>query len=72
MRAMDELDAKVILALANAGMNIAETARKLFTHRNTVVYRVNKIARVTKLDPLNFYELHELVKMVKRVDFDGR
>ncbi len=69
---MDELDLKVVLALADSGMNMAEAARKLFTHRNTVVYRVNKIARVTKLDPLNFYELYLLVKMVKRGEFDEK
>lgn len=69
---MNELDVKVILALADAGMNIAETARNLYAHRNTVVNRINKIARKTKLDPLNFYELHELVQMVKRGDFDGK
>lgn len=35
-------------------LNISETARKLFVHRNTLVYRIEKIKRVTGLDLRNF------------------
>ena len=31
-------------------MNIAETARKLYVHRNTLVYRLEKIQKKTGLD----------------------
>ncbi|MBP0979677.1 MAG: helix-turn-helix domain-containing protein [Oscillospiraceae bacterium] len=31
-------------------LNISETARKLFIHRNTLVYRLDKIAKITGLD----------------------
>ena len=62
---MDELDVKVVLAMADCNLNIANVSRQLYMHRNTVINRINKIARVTKLDPMNFYELYELVQMVK-------
>ncbi len=35
-------------------LNVSETARKLFVHRNTLVYRLEKIKRVTGLDIRNF------------------
>lgn len=36
-------------------MNIAETVRKTFLHRNTVLYRMNRIQEISQLD-LNDYE----------------
>lgn len=35
-------------------LNISETARRLFIHRNTLVYRLEKIQRKTGLDVRNF------------------
>ncbi len=35
-------------------LNISETARKLFVHRNTLVYRIEKIKKLTGLDLRNF------------------
>ena len=32
------------------GMNVSETARRLYMHRNTLIYRLNKIQNVTGLD----------------------
>ena len=36
------------------GMNISETSRCLYMHRNTLMYRINKIRSVTGLDLRNF------------------
>ena len=36
------------------GMNISETARKLYMHRNTLIYRLNKIRKTTGIDLRNF------------------
>ena len=60
---MDELDIKVILGLADNRMRISETARVLYVHRNTVIYHIDRIKRLTGLDPLNFYDLYALVQM---------
>ncbi|MBR4769288.1 MAG: helix-turn-helix domain-containing protein [Lachnospiraceae bacterium] len=35
-------------------LNVSETSRKLYCHRNTLVYRLNKIQRQTGLDLTNF------------------
>ena len=36
------------------GMNISKTARKLYMHRNTLIYRLNKIEKTTGMDLRNF------------------
>ena len=35
-------------------LNVSETARKLFVHRNTLVYRLGRIRKVTGLDLRQF------------------
>lgn len=35
-------------------LNVSETARKLFVHRNTLVYRIEKVRRMTGLDLREF------------------
>lgn len=35
-------------------LNISETSRQLFVHRNTLVYRIEKVQKVTGLDMRNF------------------
>lgn len=44
----------IISAFFENGLNIAETARQLYMHRNTLVYRLEKISRATGLDIRKF------------------
>ena len=62
---MDERDAEIILALADHKMNISEVARVGYMHRNTVIYHIGRIKKITGLDPTEFYDLCKLVEMVK-------
>lgn len=55
----------IILALADNQMRISQTARKLFLDRNTVVYHIGLIKSITGKDPMNFYDLCQLVQMAK-------
>ncbi len=36
------------------GMNVSETARRLYMHRNTLIYRLNKIQKTCGIDLRNF------------------
>ena len=36
------------------GLNVSATARALYMHRNTLIYRLNKIQKLTGLDLKNF------------------
>ena len=35
-------------------LNVSETARQLFIHRNTLMYRIEKVRKFTGLDVRNF------------------
>lgn len=48
-------------------MNVTDVARAIFTHRNTVLYHLNKVKQQTGLDPRRFYDLVELVKIAQEV-----
>jgi carbohydrate diacid regulator len=49
-------------------LNISETARKLFIHRNTLVYRLDKIEKITGLDLRLFDDaiIFKVAMMVKK------
>ena len=49
-------------------LNVSETSRKLFVHRNTLVYRLEKIKKLTGLDLREFDHaiIFKIALMVKR------
>ena len=49
-RGLDAETMNTIHAFFESGLNIAEAARKLFLHRNTLVYRLDKFQKQTGLD----------------------
>ena len=55
----------VILALADNRMIPTAAAKKLCYHRNTILFHVDRIKKLTGKNPLNFYDLIELVQIVK-------
>lgn len=54
---------EVVHAIAFANMNIAEAARMLGCHRNTMPWHIEKIKEKTGLNPLDFFDLHELYNL---------
>lgn len=64
---MNKEDAHIVVAMVNHNMNVTDVARAIFTHRNTVLYHLNKVKQQTGLDPRRFYDLVELVKMAQEV-----
>jgi len=49
----DEMLSTVLTFFGN-NLNLSEAARKLFIHRNTLIYRLEKIQKITGLDLRNF------------------
>ena len=41
-------------------LNVSETSRKLYVHRNTLVYRLEKIKKITGLDLREFRSRHRV------------
>ena len=65
---LTDLDAHVVLAYADNNMNVSETGRKLFMHRNTVQYHLDVAGKKTGLNPLKFYDLVKLVGILERTE----
>ena len=54
---IESLDEETLFTIQNFfenNLNVSETARKLFVHRNTLVYRLEKIKKLTGLDLREF------------------
>lgn len=51
---LDEETLTTINKFFENNLNVAETSRQLFVHRNTLVYRIEKIQKSTGLDLRNF------------------
>ena len=54
LASLDQEILNTILAFFDNNLNVSETSRKLFIHRNTLVYRLDKIKKLTGLDLREF------------------
>ena len=55
----DQLDEETLVTIQKFfenSLNVSETARQLYIHRNTLVYRIEKLQKETGLDIRNFDE----------------
>jgi hypothetical protein len=53
----DALDSEMVITIeqfVSCGLNISDAARKLYVHRNTLIYRLDKIKKETNFDIRNF------------------
>ena len=69
---IDALDQETLFTINKFfenNLNVSETARKLFVHRNTLVYRLEKIKKLTGLDLREFDDAitFKVALMVKKV-----
>ncbi|MBN2852470.1 MAG: helix-turn-helix domain-containing protein, partial [Clostridia bacterium] len=64
---LDDEIVKTIQKFFENNLNISETARKMYLHRNTLVYRIEKVQKQTGLDVRNFDDalLFKTAYMVK-------
>ncbi|MFO7636163.1 MAG: helix-turn-helix domain-containing protein [Clostridia bacterium] len=67
---LDKIDDEIIKTLQKFfenNLNISETARQLYLHRNTLVYRIDKVLKNTGLDVRNFDDavLFKVIYMIK-------
>jgi len=64
--------ASTFISYCKCNMNISEAARKLFLHRNSLVYRLEKIKELTSLDYANFEHCLILYFAIKNLGIDER
>jgi len=68
---VEMLDQETLLTIQKFfenNLNVSETSRKLFVHRNTLVYRLEKIKKITGLDLREFDHaiIFKVALMVRR------
>ena len=68
---IDSLDHETLFTIQRFfenNLNVSETSRKLFVHRNTLVYRLDKIMKITGLDLREFDDaiVFKVALMVKK------
>ena len=71
MNSIDSLDQETLFTINmffENSLNVSETSRKLFVHRNTLVYRLEKIKKLTGLDLREFDDaiIFKVALMVKK------
>jgi carbohydrate diacid regulator len=54
LKKLDEETLKTIQVVLECNLNMAEAARRLYIHRNTLMYRLDKVFSLTGLDLRNF------------------
>ena len=64
---MNEIEAEVIIALAENGLRIERAASILYMHRSTVSRHIRNIKRKTGKDPLDFYDMWWLTAKAKMI-----
>ena len=64
----DEDTLETINKFFENNLNVSETSRKLYVHRNTLVYRLEKIKKITGLDLREFDHaiVFKIALMVKK------
>lgn len=63
---MTQLQAEIIVALAENQLSVTEAAKKLFMHRTTLNYHIRKIRNDTGKNPLDFYDMCNLFLVAQR------
>lgn len=68
VESMDQETLFTIQKFFENSLNVSETSRKLFVHRNTLVYRLEKIKKITGLDLREFEDaiVFKVALMVKK------
>lgn len=64
---MTNLEAKIIILLAENQLSARKTATALLYHPNTVYYHVRGIRRKTGLNPYDFFDMQKLYPMAEEV-----
>ena len=63
---LTDLDMETLIEFANNNMDVSKTARQMFMSRSATAYHLDKIKRVTGLNPYNFFDLVKLFKLYSK------
>ncbi|GIN97490.1 CdaR family transcriptional regulator [Siminovitchia terrae] len=57
---------ETFIAYCESSMNVSKAARNLYIHRNTLMYRLNKISELSRIDPQSFEQCIVLYIALKK------
>ena len=70
---LEEEDLGTIERFLENNLNISETARQMYIHRNTLVYRLERVQKMTGLDVRRFEDAMKLrLALMIRTDLKHR
>lgn len=58
---------KIILAMAENSMIVNRAAKAIYMDHSTLLYHLRWIKLITGKDPMNFYDLIDLVRMAREM-----
>ena len=58
---LTEDEVRLVKLMAVCDMNVTEVARRMHFHRNTLIYRIQKIEKKTGCDIRKFYDLYDVL-----------
>lgn len=58
-----EFHNQIVVLLAEHSMNVSEVARILNYHRNSIMYHIGLIREMTGKNPMNLFDLADLIKV---------
>ena len=61
---LTEQQKSIIRSMCDNNLSISAVARDLNYHRNAIMYHVERIQKITGLNPKRYYDLMELEKMI--------
>lgn len=63
---LSDTDREIIRRMVELDLNVTETAREMWLHRNSVVHHCGSIKRITGYDPRRFYDEVKLLKLLEQ------
>ena len=64
-RDLPEVEKEIIRNMADCNMRATAVARKMTYHRNTIVWRLDRIEDKTGINPRSFWGLVQLIEALK-------
>ncbi len=56
---------EVLIAMAEYDLNVSKAASALYMHRNTLLYKIDRLNELKSFDLKKFYDLYILIKLMK-------
>lgn len=63
---MTPFEIEMVKTYAECDMSLAATAKRMYVHKNTIIYHFEKIKKKTGLNPRTFSGLAELLSRIDR------